>query len=90
MDAASLITPSDTPKIVKNTHIFMIINAVIIVAALFGTIGWLFAAKSKKWYPYKPYVRNTGPPGTHKINTYKPSVDGSNSGNNGVDGSSSS
>jgi hypothetical protein len=71
MDATSLVTPSDTGKSIRHTHIFMIINAVVMLGALFGTIGWLFAARDKKWYPYKPYVRKTGPPGTHKMDTHK-------------------
>jgi hypothetical protein len=71
MDATSLITPSDTHQSVKRTHLFMIANAVVILIALFGTVGWLFIAAHKKWYPYKPYTRNTGPPGTQKMTDYK-------------------
>lgn len=71
MDATSLVTPSDTDKSIRHTHIFMIFNIVVILGALFGTIGWLFAAKHKKWYPYKTYTRNTGPPGTHKMDLHK-------------------
>lgn len=67
MDATSLVTPSDTHKSIKKTHIFMIVNAIIIFLALGGTVGWLFYARSKKIYPFKPYVRNTGPPGTVKV-----------------------
>lgn len=87
MDATNLITPSDTRQSIRNTHLFMIINVVIIVAVLFGTVGWLFAAENKKWYPYNSYVRNTGPPGTHKMTDYKPSSDGS-SGSNDTSSSS--
>lgn len=73
MDATSLVTPSDTPKTIKNTHIFIIVNAIIIFLALGGTVGWLFYARSKKTYPFKPYVRSTGPPGTIKLSDPPPS-----------------
>ena len=65
MDATSLITPSDTHKTIKHTHLFMIANMVVMVLALGGVIGWLVYASKHKKYPYKPYVRKTGPPGTH-------------------------
>lgn len=71
MDATSLITPFDTEQSVKGTHFFMIANAVVILLVLAGTITWLFIAADKKWYPYKPYTRNTGPPGTQKMTDYK-------------------
>ena len=71
MSVASLITPSDTHTSVKQTHMFLIANMVVIVLILGGTIGWLFYASKEKKYPYKQYTRKTGPPGTHPMNQHK-------------------
>ena len=88
MDATSLITPSDTHKGVKKTHIFMIVNMVVIILALGGTIGWLVYAASNNKYPYEKYNRKTGPPGTVKISTMKLPATGASSDDNGGGSSS--
>ena len=67
MDASDLVTHSDTKKSIRDTHIFMIINSVIIVILIGAAVGWLFYAKSKDKWPFERYVRGGGPPGTIKV-----------------------
>ena len=67
MDATKLITPSDTKSTVHRTHMFLIVNMVIIMLALGGFVGWLFYAKNNKKFPYEKYTRTTGPPGTNSM-----------------------
>ena len=80
MDATNLITPSDTKTTIKHTHHFMIANVVVIVLTLIGTIGWLVYAKENSKYPYKKYIRATGPTGTVKLPDIKLPGTGTTSG----------
>ena len=80
MDATKLVTPSDTGKTIKQTHLFLIGNIGVIVLALIGTVLWIVLAAKDNKYPYEKYTRTTGPPGTQKMHNYKPVSDGGTSG----------
>ena len=85
MDATKLVTPSDTGKSIKQTHLFLIGNIGVIVLALIGTVLWLVLAAKDNKYPYEKYTRTTGPPGTQKMYNYKPVSNSSGtSGTNGT------
>ena len=85
MDATKLVTPSDTGKSIKQTHLFLIGNIGVIVLALIGTVLWLVLAAKDNKYPYEKYTRTTGPPGTQKMYNYKPVSN--SSGTSGTSGS---
>ena len=70
MDTTHLLTHKDTNKSVRSTHIFIIINIVVMIVFLGGTIGWLLYAHSHNKWPYDPYVRQSGPPGTQSMRDY--------------------
>ena len=74
---AKFLTPGDTKKSIKKTHTHSIIVAVIMVIALILFIVWIFYAHSTKKWPYEPYTRKTGPPGTSHMGSRKiPGTDG--------------
>ena len=74
---AKFLTPGDTKKGIKSTHHTSIAIAVIIVISLIIFIVWIFTAHSSKRWPYEPYVRTTGPPGSTAVSARKiPGTDG--------------
>lgn len=70
MDSRHLITHKDTSATIKRTHTFLIINIIAMVILVSGSIGWLVYAHSSNKWPYEPYVRKSGPPGTTKLSDY--------------------
>lgn len=67
MDSRHLITHKDTSATIKSTHTFLIINIIVMVILVGGSIGWLVYAHSSNKWPYEPYVRKSGPHGTIKM-----------------------
>ena len=70
MDTSHLITHKDTHDTIKSTHRFIIGNMIAIVVILLGSVGWIFYAQHAKIWPYKPYIRKTGPHGTVDWSAY--------------------
>ena len=64
MDTTHLLTHKDTHVTVKRTKMTMIINLVLMLVILVGAVGWILYANSSKKWPYNPYVRKAGPPGS--------------------------
>ena len=89
MDASQLVTPGETRASVKSTHTFLKVNAGIIFVVLIGWGAWMAYANSKKKWPYEPYERKTGPPGSHPINQIKLPGTGASSSSTAGSGTSS-
>jgi hypothetical protein len=70
MDTTHLLTHKDTHDTVKRTRMFMIANLVAMVSILAGSVGWILYANSSKKWPYKPYIRKSGPHGSVNFTDY--------------------
>lgn len=79
MDASHLVTPGETKASVNSTRTFLKVNIGIMLFVLIAWGAWMGYANSKKKWPYEPYERKTGPPGTQPINKFNLPGTGSSS-----------